>query len=86
MDKLIYLLCAFTALACAALLVASYVRTRFRMLLWSGLCFVGLALNNVLLLLDKFVFTQTDLSSWRLVIGLVSTLLLVAGLVLDDDR
>ena len=85
MDKAIFALCALTALACAALLLRGYLRTRFRLLLWSGLCFVGLTANNVLLLLDKLVFTQADLSTWRLLLGLVSVLLLVGGLVLEGD-
>jgi hypothetical protein len=84
-DKAIFALCALTALACAALLLRGYLRTRFRLLLWSGLCFVGLTANNVLLLLDKLVFTQADLSTWRLLLGLVSVLLLVGGLVLEGD-
>jgi len=84
-DKAIYALCALTALACAALLAKSFLRTRFRLLLWSALCFAGLGFNNVLLVLDKLVFTEVDLSTWRLSLGLVSVLLLVAGLVLDAD-
>ena len=84
-EKAIYALCACTALACAALLLRGYLRTRFRLLLWSGLCFAGLTANNVLLLLDKVVFTEVDLSTWRLLIGLVSMLLLVAGLILESD-
>ena len=49
MIQLVYLLCALTSLACAVLLLRGYFRTRVRLLLWSGLCFVGLALNNALL-------------------------------------
>ena len=56
------------------------------MLLWSGLCFAGLTVNNALLILDRLVFTEIDLSLWRLVIGLVATLLLVFGLVMEPDR
>jgi hypothetical protein len=85
-DKLIYGLCALTALTCALLLLRSYARTRFRMLLWSGLCFVGLTANNVLLVLDKTLFADIDLSSWRLVTALVAMALLVAGLVIEGER
>ena len=86
MEKLTYSLCALTALLCAALLLRGYARTRSRMLLWSGLCFAGLTVNNALLILDRLVFTEIDLSLWRLVIGLVATLLLVFGLVMEPDR
>jgi hypothetical protein len=84
-DKAIYALCAFSALAAAALLLRAYVRTRHRILLWSGLCFTGLTATNVLLVLDKVVFTEVDLTPWRLLIGLVSVLLLVGGLILESD-
>lgn len=85
-DKLIYGLCALTALTCAFLLLRSHARSGFRILLWSGLCFVGLTANNVLLVLDKTLFTQVDLSSWRLLLALVAMTLLVTGLVIEGDR
>jgi hypothetical protein len=84
-DKVIYTLCTLTALAVAALLLRGYFRTRFRLLLWSGLCFVGLTANNLLLALDKLVFVESDLSTWRLAVGLVAVLLLVTGLVMESE-
>jgi hypothetical protein len=85
MDKVIYGLCAAMALACAVLLLRGYLRTRFRLLLWSGLCFTGLCATNVLLVLDEVVFVDLDLSSWRLGVGFVAMLLLVFGLVAEGD-
>jgi hypothetical protein len=86
-DKFVYALCALTALACAILLLRGYLVARHRLLLWSGLCFVGLTLNNVLLVLDRLVYTAVDLSTWRLSIALVAVLLLVCGLVVEGgDR
>jgi hypothetical protein len=52
---------------------------------WSSLCFVGLTLNNVLLMLDRLVFTQVDLSSVRLGITLAAVILLLCGLVLESS-
>lgn len=86
MDKAIYALCALTALACAVLLLRSYLRTRYRLLLWSGLCFAGLTANNLMLVLDQVVFTHVDLSLWRFVLALISVLLLVGGLALEGDE
>lgn len=86
MDKAIYTLCTLTALAVAVLLLRGYLRSRYRLLLWSGLCFVGLTVTNVLLVLDKLVLPHVDLSTWRLAVGLVSVLLLVTGLVLESER
>jgi hypothetical protein len=68
------------------LLLRGYLRSRYRLLLWSGLCFVGLTANNVLLVLDKLLLPDVDLSTWRLAVGLVSVLLLVTGLVLESER
>ena len=84
MAKIVYLLCAVTAVACAWLLLRAYLRSRGRLLLWSALCFGGLAANNVLLVVDR-LFTAQDLSTWRLVVSLASVLLLVTGLVLEGD-
>ncbi|HEY8976464.1 MAG TPA: DUF5985 family protein [Burkholderiaceae bacterium] len=85
MASAIYTLCAVTAFACAFLLLRSYARTRFRLLLWSGLCFAGLCANNVLLILDRYVFLAVDLSVARQAVAFVSVALLVVGLVLESD-
>lgn len=85
MAQTVYALCALTALACAWLLLRSYAAHRSRLLLWSGLCFVGLTANNVLLVLDRVVFPDTDLALLRHVTSLVAMLLLVYGLLLEDD-
>ena len=84
MDKLIFGLCALTAGLCAWMLLRTYLRTRFRLLLWSGLCFVGLTANNLLLIVDRYVLTSLDLSIWRLLLGLVAVLLLLSGLILEN--
>jgi hypothetical protein len=85
MAKVTYLLCALTSLTCAWLLLRAYTRSRFRLLLWSGLCFAGLTLNNVLLVLDRLVFTEVDLSPLRLVTAFVALALLVFGLVWERE-
>jgi hypothetical protein len=83
MEKIIYSLCALTAAACATLLLRRYLQTRFRLLLWSGLCFAGLTLNNMLLVADRLIFTTVDLSTWRLAMGLAAIVLLLWGLIMD---
>lgn len=86
MGEVIYTLCMLTSLTCAVLLFASYRRTRYRLLFWSGACFTGMTLNNLLLLLDKVVFpTQVDLLPWRLMSALVACLLLLYGLIYEKD-
>ena len=82
---LIYLLCALTALLCAWLLLRAYRDSSYKLLLWGGLCFIGLTLNNTLLIVDKLVVPYMDLSTWRLVLALVSVLIFLYGLIWDSD-
>ena len=81
MAGVVYMLCALTALLCATLLLRTYRRSRYRLLLWSGLCFVGLTLNNLLLVIDKLIVLWLDLSTWRLVPALLGMLVLLYGLI-----
>ncbi|HEY7489497.1 MAG TPA: DUF5985 family protein [Candidatus Tectomicrobia bacterium] len=81
----IYTLCALTALLCASLLLQAYCRSAYQFLLWSGLCFVGLTVSNALLVVDKLVFPAVDLSTWRLVTGLLAMLVLLYGLIWKVD-
>ena len=85
MSAVIYSLCALTALLCAVLLLRAYARTRTRMLFWSGLCFVGLTASNILLVLDRIVLPLMNLSTARLAAGLVAVLLLIYGLIMEED-
>jgi hypothetical protein len=85
MAGLIYGLCALTALMCAWLLLQSYRRSRYRLLLWSGLCFVGLTLNNLLLVVDKLMITDTSLVLFRLLTSLAAMMVLLYGLVWDAE-
>ncbi|HUP98700.1 MAG TPA: DUF5985 family protein [Usitatibacter sp.] len=85
MAPVIYSLCALTALACAILLLRAYAQSRARVLLWSGLCFAGLTLNNVLLVVDRLVLPATDLFTLRLAVALLALLLLLYGLIWEHD-
>jgi hypothetical protein len=85
MAGLIYGLCSLTAFLCAWLLLRAYLQSRYRLLLWGGLCFVGLTLNNVLVILDEFFVPFTDLFTWRLVAAFVSLQILLYGLIWDAE-
>lgn len=85
MAETIYTLCTLTSLACAWLLLASYRRTGHRLLFWSGLCFAGMSVNNLLLLLDDVAFPDTDLRTLRLATALVALLLLLYGLIYEKE-
>jgi hypothetical protein len=82
---LVYALCALTALLCAYLLLQAYRRGGYRLLLWSGLCFVGLTLNNLLLVLDKLILPDIDLSIWRTSVALAAMTVLLYGLIWDSE-
>lgn len=85
MASIIYLLCAATALACAVLVLRSYRLTRHRLLFWCGLCFAGMFLSNLLLIIDRLVVPEADLSTVRLCSGFVALLPLLYGLVWEDE-
>ena len=86
MADVVYLLCAITSLLCAALLWRGYRRSRTRLLWASAACFVGLFLNNVMLLVDVRILPHIDLSLWRIVPALGGISVLLYGLVLDPER
>ena len=85
MAAIIYSLCALTALGCALLLLRGYRRSRYRLLLWSGLCFAGLTINNLLLVIDKVAYPEGDLSMARTTVALISMIILLFGLIWDSD-
>jgi hypothetical protein len=81
----VYLLCAIASLLCAIALLRTYLRRRSRVLLWSSLCFVGLAANNAILFTDLVVPPEVDLSIVRAALGASANLALVMGLVWDIE-
>jgi hypothetical protein len=85
MATAIYTLISLTALLCTFLLLRAYLRSRYRLLLWSGVCFAGLTLNNVLLVLDKIVLPTVDLSAWRTAVALAAMAVLLYGMIWDTE-
>ena len=85
MATAVYVLCALAAAACAWLLGRGYAQSRLRLLLWSAVCFAGLALHNVILFIDKVVAPGVDLSAWRLVPAALGLGALVYGLVTEGS-
>lgn len=88
----VYVLCAATSVACAVLLLRGFARSGTRFLLWCALCFVALGVNNVLLLIDRGLYENTnlfvagvDLAVWRSAIALGGLGILIYGLVWDTE-
>ncbi len=85
MASVVYLLCFFTSLACSILLLRGYKSSGVRLLLWSGLCFLGMALNNGVLFADKIIFPDRDLHLIRTAPLLIGLLLLIYGLIWEAE-
>lgn len=85
MAAAVYVLCAFTALLCAVLLLQAWRRTKLRMLFWSGLCFASLTASNTILVIDLLVVPDVDLFLWRNLAALAAMVLLLYGLVWEMD-
>lgn len=85
MVTAIYTLCMLTALVCAWLLLQAWRRNGYRLLLWSGLCFAGLTINNMLLVADKVLLPEYDLSVWRTSAALLAMAVLLYGLIWEAE-
>ena len=85
LAELVYLLGALVTALCAVLLLRGYARSRSRLLLWSGLCFIGLTGSNALLFVDLQILPEVDLYMWRLGTAASAMLLLVYGLVFESE-
>jgi hypothetical protein len=81
MAEAVYLLCALMSIFCAGLLWRSYSRTRTKLLLWSCLCFTGLAANNILLFVDLVMIPAMDLTVLRGSVALVGMMALIMGMI-----
>lgn len=82
----VYLLCFATSLLCLILLARSYARNRTRLLLWSALCFVFLALNNLLLFVDVVILpVEVDLLPYRQLTSLLGVGVLLYGFIWEAD-
>ena len=84
MAAAVYVLFALTSIACAVLLLRGWHARGVRLLLWSGLGFVGFALGNVFLVLDAVMMPEVDLSLGRSLPVIAGLMVLIYGLVWDS--
>lgn len=85
-PAVVYILCFLTSAACAWLLGRSYARNRSGLLLWSSICFVFLALNNLMLVLDLMLLPSIDLKLLRLLLALAAVCSLLFGFILRIEE
>ena len=83
MVAAVYVLCFVTSAGCGWLLLSAHARTRAPLLLWSGLCFVLLAFNEALVIVDVFAIPGTSLLPARTVVALAAVSLMLYGLILS---
>lgn len=85
MASIVYILGTLVTAICATLLLRRYAEVRLRLLLWSGLCFVGLTLSNALVFVDLEMTPDTDLYLLRLISAAGSMALLMYGLIWESE-
>jgi hypothetical protein len=83
MAYVVYLLCSIMSFACALMLFRAYWKNRSRLLLWSSVCFAGIALNNIILSIDFSLGPNYDLSTHRAFISMIAMGALMYGLIWD---
>lgn len=85
MLSVIYILGTLVGLLCAIMLLRAYKKVMSRLLLWSGLCFLGLSVSNLLVFIDLVLIPETNLYALRLWTAALATMLLVFGLVWESE-
>ena len=85
MAAVVYVLCALTSFACAVLLLRAYGQRQVKLLFWSGLSFVGFALGNTFLVIDR-LYPYVDLALFRSLPVLGGLVVLIYGLIWDIDQ
>jgi hypothetical protein len=84
MTMALDVLTLLTTLLCAGLLLRAYQNVRKRLLLWSALCFFGLAVSNALRIADLRILA-VDLYTYRLGTIAIAMGLLLWGLAWESQ-
>lgn len=86
MPTIVYLLCFAASLTCAGLLLRSYRHSRSRLLLWAGLGFCALTLNNLLLVIDMVFWLGADLWAVRQATAAGAIVIFLYGFLWEVER
>lgn len=81
----VYFLCFLASASCSFLLVRSYLHNRTKLLLWSAICFVFLALNNLFLVLDLVFFPEVDFGLTRPLFSIAAVSTILYGFIWELD-
>ncbi len=85
-PSLVYSLCLIASAFCAYLLLHTWRRTGTRLLFWTALGFVFLALNNLFLVGDLVLFPGIDLWPWRQAASAAAAGVLLYGFIWEAER
>ena len=86
MAPAVYILGFLVTLICGVLLARAYAFGGKRLLLWSAVCFFGLALSNLLVFVDLVLLPKVDLYPLRLIVAAAAMLILLYGLIWEGQR
>ena len=78
--EIVYMLCALASTGCVVLLLREYFKCRSKLILWTSICFIGLAFNNTLLFVDLIIGPVYDLSLPRVFMSFIGLSILLFGL------
>ena len=81
----LYVVAVLSSAVCAVLLLRGYVQRGVRLLMWSGICFVGLSVNQIALFIDLVVYPTIDLRLMRLIPALIGMTFLLYGFIWDAE-
>lgn len=84
MSEVVYALCAIISVGCAVQLFRSYRKRPARLSLWVMLCFISVAVNNVMLFLDRVLVPEVDLGLFRAGTAVVAAVILTGGLIWES--
>lgn len=84
--SIVYSLCFLASSACSWLLGRSYVRSRARLLLWSCISFLFLAVSNLLLVIDLLLLPSFDLKVLRLLLALGAAGTLIFAFIWNEGE
>jgi Family of unknown function (DUF5985) len=85
LRALAYISCTIVCLLCAVMLLRGFYRGRHRLLLWSGICFIGLTIANLLVFIDLEILPNVDLYPLRLIVTAIAMLMLLFGLIWEGE-
>lgn len=85
-PSLVYSLCLAASAFCAYLLLHTWRRSRTRLLFWTALGFVALAVNNLFLVGDLVLFPTVDLWFMRQAASAAAVAVLLYGFIWEAER